>query len=66
MLDKIVLNCEACKIYASKPRRFKFTLRDDKDFNHSVYIDVFFIDTAPILHVVTRLLVTRQPNGWAK
>ncbi len=52
MLDKIVLNCEACQIYASKPRRFQFTLRDDKDFNDSVYIDVFVIDCAPILHVV--------------
>ncbi len=37
-----------CQVYATKPRRFKF----DKDFNHSIYIDVFFIDKAPILHVV--------------
>ncbi len=51
MLDDIVKHCEACQVYVVKPRRFKFTLRDDKDFNHSIYIDVFFIDKTPILQV---------------
>ncbi len=31
--------------------KVKITSRDDKDFNHSIYI-VFFIDKAPILHVI--------------
>ncbi|KAI0990859.1 hypothetical protein K3495_g17328, partial [Podosphaera aphanis] len=32
--------------------RFKFTLRDDVDFNHSIYIDIMYIDGSPVLHVV--------------
>src|SRR5208282_901152 len=30
----------------------QFTLRDDKDFNHSVYTDVLYIDGKPVLHTV--------------
>lgn len=51
LLD-IMRTCVACQTYAQKPRRFKFTLRDDKDFNHTVYADIFYIDAKPILHVV--------------
>lgn len=40
-----------CKTYEQKPRRFKFTLRNDKEFNNTVYADIFYIDKKPILHV---------------
>eukprot|EP00171_Calliarthron_tuberculosum_P004960 IDg4960t1 len=52
MLQNIAKRCQACQIYSYKPRRFKFTLRDDRDFNHTIYIDIFYIDGKPILHVV--------------
>jgi len=52
LLLKIAKYCKACQIYSYKPRRFKFTLCDDVDFNHSIYIDIFYVDGDPILHVV--------------
>ena len=40
-LASIERSCGPCQTYAQKPRRFKFTLRDYNDFNHTVYTDVF-------------------------
>lgn len=51
LLD-MMRRCVACQTYAQKPRRFKFTLQNDKEFNHTVYADVFYIDAKPILHIV--------------
>lgn len=52
ILQNIVKSCTACQLYAQKPRRFKFTIRENKEFNHTVYVDIFYIDNHPILHVV--------------
>ena len=52
-LEAIVRHCQACQLYAQKPHRFKFSLRDnDVDFNHSIYVDILYIDGRPMLHVV--------------
>lgn len=51
-LEEITRKCKPCQTYAQAPRRFKFVLRDDKDFNHTVFVDIFYIDKKPILHVV--------------
>lgn len=65
VLEKIERSCEPCQIYAQKPRRFKFTLREDKDFNHSIYADVFYIDGKPVLHVVDEA-TNFQAAKWLK
>lgn len=52
MLEMNEKSCVACQEYAQRPRRFKFTLRVDVDFNHNVYIDIFYIDGKPVLHMV--------------
>lgn len=35
-LTKIDRSFKPCQIYAQKPRRFKFTLRYDKELNHTI------------------------------
>lgn len=52
MLEIISRQCKPCQFQSQAPRRFKFTIRTEKNFNESIYIDVFFIDGKPILHVV--------------
>lgn len=52
ILEKIGKNCDKCQKHANAPMRFKFTLRDDVDFNHSIYIDIMYISGSPLLHVV--------------
>ncbi|TAQ83771.1 hypothetical protein B7494_g7902 [Chlorociboria aeruginascens] len=42
----------ALGMHGKSPGRFKFTLKNDIDFNHSIIIDIFYLDGAPVLHVV--------------
>lgn len=51
-LEKIVRSCKFCQIFAARPRRFKFTLRDDAQFKSTIYVDLFWIDKKTVLHVV--------------
>lgn len=43
--------CKSCQTYSQTPRRFKSTLCDDKDFNYTVFVDIFYIDKRPVPHV---------------
>ncbi|KAI0995484.1 hypothetical protein K3495_g12696 [Podosphaera aphanis] len=44
--------CHLCQMHGKFPGRFKFTSREDCEFNHIVNVDVMFIDGDPLLHVV--------------
>ena len=52
VIDRLTRFCHSCQMHGKSPGRFKFTLRDNVDFNHSVYIDVMYVDNQPLLHVV--------------
>lgn len=39
-------------VYIQTPRLFKFALCDVNEFNHSVFVEILYIDKKPILHVV--------------
>jgi hypothetical protein len=39
-------------MHEKSPGRFKFTLKDDHDFNYSVVIDVLYLEGKPVLQVV--------------
>ena len=51
-LEAISRECEACQRNAQAPRRFKFAYHDEKEFNHTIYVDVFYLNGRPVLHVV--------------
>ena len=44
--------CHYCQIKGDAPKRFKFTLKDDVDFNYELIIDIFYLDGKPVLHAV--------------
>jgi hypothetical protein len=44
--------CHHCQIYGKSPGRFRFTLRDDISFNHSIIVDIMYINGNPVLHLV--------------
>jgi hypothetical protein len=52
IIAKLTKFCHQCQMHSNAPGRFKFTLRDDKEFNYQVLVDVMFIDGKPILHVI--------------
>jgi hypothetical protein len=52
-LNRINKFCSRCQKFDGAPSRFKFTLRDnDIDFNHSIFVDIMYLDGSPVLHVV--------------
>ena len=57
ILARLTKFCAECQLHGKSPGRFKFTLKEDRDFNHSVYMDVLFIDGKPVLQVVDEATV---------
>lgn len=52
LIETITKMCSFCQKYAQKQGRFKFSLSDDKDFNHTVFVDIFYLDGKAVLRVV--------------
>ena len=50
--------CSHYQKHGKSPGRFKFTLHDnqDLDFNHSIYIDVIYIDRQPVLYIIDKAI----------
>jgi hypothetical protein len=51
-IEKINKFCHHCQIHGKSPGRFRFTLRDDVEFNHSIIVDIMYINGKPVLHIV--------------
>jgi len=51
-LREIKKFCHQCQTHDSAPRRFKFTLKDDREFNYEIVVDVMYLEGKPVLHVV--------------
>jgi hypothetical protein len=63
ILKKLSKFCIFCQKHEKSSRRFKFTLRDDVNFNFSIIMNVMYIDNNLILHVIDE--VTRfQAATW--
>ena len=52
VLDEIRKFCSQCQAYDPAPRRFKFSLLDEYDFNYEVVVDVIYINGRNVLHVI--------------
>ncbi|KAK1990965.1 hypothetical protein LX36DRAFT_695013 [Colletotrichum falcatum] len=45
--------CHHYQLNSKAPGRFKFTLKDNHEFNHEIYVDVVYLNSnQPTLHVV--------------
>ena len=54
-LNKITAACDVCQRLAAAPRRFRTAMPpDDLAFNHTVYLDLMYLDGKSVLHVVDR------------
>lgn len=51
-LREIARTCSLFQFQSARPHRFKFAKRDEKQFNHSIYIDIISLDRKPVLHIV--------------
>jgi hypothetical protein len=62
VLKKLTKFCIFCQKYAQSSERFKFTLKDEINFNYAVIVDVMYIENHFILHIiddVTRFQVAK-------
>ena len=55
-LEIISCEYEPYQRNAQAPRRFKFALHDNKQFNNIIFINVYYIDGCPVLHVVDEVI----------
>ncbi|KAF1828306.1 hypothetical protein BDW02DRAFT_652134 [Decorospora gaudefroyi] len=70
IIDRINKFCHQCQLYSKAPGRFRFTIRDDIDFNFRLIVDVMYIHQKPVLHAVdeatafqaARFLLNLQAN----
>ena len=51
-ITKLTKFCAHCQKHGKSPGRFKFTLREDVQFNYSIIVDVMYIEGDPVLHIV--------------
>ena len=52
-IERLTKFCSYCQKYGKSPGRFKFRLADETiDFNHSIYVDIMYLDSKPVLHVI--------------
>lgn len=63
VLHDIGKRCTPCQQNAQEPRRFKFRLKHNVEFNHTVYIDIFYIQTVQFFTPSTKPLTTRLLEG---
>jgi hypothetical protein len=62
-LEYLTRYCIHCQKHGKSPGRFKFTLHDDVDFNYCIIVDIMYIDSAPLIHIVDQ--ATRfQAGRW--
>jgi hypothetical protein len=52
VLQHLTKYYESCQKHRASPGRFKFTLRDDVEFNYCIYVDIMYIHNQPLLHIV--------------
>jgi hypothetical protein len=53
-LEKIEKFCHQYQMNDPQPQRFKFTLKNDCEFNHEIIIDMLHLINRPVLHYVNR------------
>lgn len=54
-LEEVTATCDTCQRLAKEPSRFRASLpSDDLVFNRTVLIDIMFVDSLPVLHVVDK------------
>lgn len=52
VLNEITKFYYHCQMHGTTPRRFKFALKDDREFNYEIFIDIIYLNKKPMLHIV--------------
>jgi thymidylate synthase len=73
VLQHLTKYCASCQKHGASPGRFRFTLRDDVEFNYCIYVDIMYIHGQPLLTRLEGLLSSSRaasrpqcPSGATK
>lgn len=64
-IEQLSRFCHYCQKYDKSPGRFRFTLRDDVDFNYNIIVDIMYISDSPLLHIVDKA-TQFQTGRWLR
>jgi hypothetical protein len=53
-IEHLTKYCHHCQLHGKAPGRFRFTLKDDYEFNYCIIVDVMYLDSRLVLHVVDK------------
>ena len=56
MIEKLTKYCYYYQKYSKSLYRFKFKLFNNLDFNHTVFINIFYIDGKLVLHIINKAI----------
>jgi hypothetical protein len=56
-LETITKFCKHYQLNSKAPERFKFTLKDDIQFNYYIVVDIVHLEEKPTLHIVDEATV---------
>ena len=56
-IEYLTQYCHQCQINSKAPGRFKFTFKDDREFNWCIVINVMYLDSKPVLYIVNKATV---------
>ncbi|EED20885.1 hypothetical protein TSTA_081180 [Talaromyces stipitatus ATCC 10500] len=55
VIERINKFCHHYQTHGKSPGQFHFTLRDNIEFNHSIIVDIMYINGKPVLHIVDKV-----------
>ena len=64
-LKHLIRYCKHCQKHGRSPGRLNFIIKDDIDFNYNIIVDILYIKSKPVLHIIDK--ATRfQARRWLK
>jgi hypothetical protein len=57
VVAKINKYCHFCQLHGGAPGRFRFTIRNDVEFNYKLILDVMYINGKLMLHAINEATV---------
>jgi hypothetical protein len=51
-IEYLTKYCSHCQLNAKSPGRFKFSIKEDTEFNYTMIVDIIYIDGSSILYLV--------------
>lgn len=52
IIERLIEFCHQCQTNSKFPGRFKFTLKDEHNFNYIIYLDIMYLEGKAIPRVV--------------